>query len=165
MHNPNAVPPADYLLFLVRVAVCLEAAFQQMRQRTDAKIGNSHAFRKVFAEGVWHGQYSEEFKNCSGMPDVTLTRDQESLKRAPLIERSRQWITASVAAGTARAARYEEYWVDRFAHISAANFIRRLGQPEQPLLTPSIADPVFRADFIRRHGLTGTPAHGTEHSA
>jgi hypothetical protein len=153
----NAVPlPEQFgrFLFLLRQAICLEAAFQETRlrgpSRIGLRIGNSEPFRQMFLAGVWHGCHSKRFESCSTMPTVTLTEAQDETRRA--------WISLP---GVARSARYEDYWVERFAIVSAANFIRRLGQPQQPLLAPCIGDPNFRAGFMRRHGLDFTATEQT----
>lgn len=135
-------------LFLVRQAVSLEAAYQEARDlgSSDKFFDSNAATRKAFwaALRLTRGFHAPIIAGCF------LTTEQESR----VSYRERCQITRACAE---KQARYESYWIERQATVSAANFAARLAQPQRPILEPNIGDPAYRADFMRRHGLTPAP--------
>lgn len=132
-------------LFLVRQAIALESAYQEARDLGSREkfFDSNNATRKAFwaALRLTRGFHGPRIGACF------LSTDQDR----KVTQREECKIIRSSAE---KRDRYESYWIDRFAHVSAANLAARLGQPQRPLLQPCIGDPAYRADFMRRHGLT-----------
>lgn len=143
MPNRSAVPAdmADWL-FLVRQAIALEAAFQDARGKDkqwhwfDSSQRTRRAFWCGFRAAIWKAEdHPAHLRYALQQRAEERNRQRELARRIAVIDH------------------YETYWIDRFAHISAANFIRRLGQTDRPMIAPNIADPAYRDAFMRRHGI------------